>query len=305
MLLYFICGTLGIVCIILLSYIIGLKRNMRGMRAELEFSKKEDYNRQVRISIYDKELTMLAAGVNEMLDYQKKIKHHTAETEQKMQRGASDIAHDLRTPLTVIKGNLQMLQKNGALSSQDRNYVEICLKKTDELRDMSDNFFDMVVLETAESEVEIKPVDITNLIAQFIVDCESVICEKGCEPQIHLPEKSMMICANEQMLLRMLHNLLNNTLKYAEGNFQIRIRENPDGGVCDICFGNTVKRGTEPDVERIFERTYRGGGARNGSGAGLGLYIVKLLAHKQGAEVSAGLKGQYLEIVLHYPMVML
>ena len=69
---------------------------------------------------------------------------------------------------------------------------------------------------------------------------------------------------------------------------------------CVISFENAVEPNIQPDTEHLFDRTYRGDKARSGSGAGLGLYIVKLLAQKQEAAVKASLENDRLRVELSF-----
>lgn len=285
-----------LICVILLLYIMAMKRQLRNMREELEHTKEQSYNRQLTVSLFDADVSELATQMNHNLDYQKQLKLKAEQSERKLRQSISDIAHDLRTPLTVIKGNLQMLEQHSELSKKEQTYLHICQDKADTLKNMVDDFFEMSVLESDTTQVALSDVDITNLLVQFIVDHEAVIREKKLVPEIILLEKSVLVKADEQMLLRMLGNLLNNVLKYAKECFSISLEEEDRQAL--ITFANDISNETEFDVEHLFERTYRGDGARHDSGAGLGLYIVKLLAKKQGMEVGAGREDGKLKVYI-------
>lgn len=287
---------LFLLCVILFIYLLAVKHQLRNMEDELAQTKEQSYNKQVTISLFDQDVTELATQINDNLDYQKSLKLRAEQSEQRLKQSISDIAHDLRTPLTVLKGNLQMLDRHSSLSGQEQVYLQICQDKADTLKNMLDDFFEMSVLESDTASVTLSDVDITNLLVQLVVDHEAVIRGKHLVPEIHLPEKSVIAKADEQMLLRMLCNLLNNVLKYARDSFQVSLEE--EERQCRITFSNAVFSETELDVEHLFDRTYRGDGARRDSGAGLGLYIVKLLAEKQGMRVNAIVENGQLRIYL-------
>lgn len=278
-----------LLCAMLLLYIFFVKREMKSFRRELLLTREKTYNRQLRVSLFDRDLTELAAEMNRNLDYQKQLKLQAEQTEERLKQSVSDIAHDLRTPLTVIKGNLQMMDRDGAMSETEKGYLSICQDKTETLKNMVDEFFELSVLESESIPVVLSDVDVTRLLEQFIVDHEAVIRAHHLVLDIQLPEKSVIVSVNEQMFSRMLSNLLNNVIKYAEGSFRLsmEIVEVHEKVVCRIAFSNRLQPGTNPDVDHLFERTYRGNRARQGSGAGLGLYIVKLLADRQEIEVFA------------------
>ena len=122
-----------------------------------------------------------------------------------------------------------------------------------------------------------------SFLAQFIIDHETLIREKGLTPDISFPEKSVFVEANEEMMNRVFSNLLANIWKYAKDSFSISI--SPEDGTVTV--GNKIASSDEIDVDHIFDRTYRADKARREGSAGLGLYIAKLLMEKQKGNISA------------------
>lgn len=284
-------------CLILLVYIYRMKRELRNIKEELVATRDKSYNRQVRVDLCDKDLTAMTTELNKTLDYQKQLKLETEKAEKSIRQSVSDIAHDLRTPLTVMKGNLQMLRMEEGLSDKGTQYVDSCMQKADEMREMADDFFQLSLLESDLEEVERKRVDVTERLLQFLATHEAVIRTKGMEPEVIFPEKSVFVLADEKLLDRMFGNLLNNVLRHARGAiFTIRLEEKQEAGECVITFANEVDVPETLNIDALFNRTYRGERARTGNGAGLGLYIVKLLAEKQKALTKAQIKENTLEI---------
>ncbi len=290
-----ISAVLAVFCVGILIYLRRMKRQLHKIKEELKETTDKSYNRQVRVDLFDKDLTAMTTQLNKNLDYQKQLKLETEKAEKSIRRSVSDIAHDLRTPLTVMKGNLQMLRMEETLSEKGAQYVDACVQKADEMREMADDFFQLSLLESDLEAVERKRVDMTEALLQFLVAQEAVIRTKGLEPEVIFPQKSIFALADENLLGRMFGNLLNNVLRHAKGDtFQIRLEELD--AECVITFSNMVDAPETLNVEALFERTYRGEKARTGNGAGLGLYIVKLLAEKQKGSVKARLQENILEI---------
>lgn len=296
-----ISAVLAVFCVGILIYLRRMKRQLRKIKEELKETTDKSYNRQVRVDLFDKDLTAMTTQLNKNLDYQKQLKLETEKAEKSIRRSVSDIAHDLRTPLTVMKGNLQMLRMEETLSEKGIQYVDACVQKADEMREMADDFFQLSLLESDLEAVERKRVDMTEALLQFLVTQEAVIRTKGLEPDVVFPQKSIFALADENLLGRMFGNLLNNVLRHAKGDtFQIRLEELD--AECVITFSNVVDAPETLNVEALFERTYRGEKARTGNGAGLGLYIVKLLAEKQKGSVKARLQENILEISVIFPL---
>ncbi len=332
---HIICIVLAVLCIVLLVYILAMKKQADNIRAELEATRNENYNRQLRISLFDNNVSQMVSEINRNLDHQKAVKLEAEASKEQLKQSVSDIAHDLRTPLTVIKGNLFMLDKEEGLSKRGRESLRISMEKTDALKEMVDDFFELSVLESDLSAVKLEKIDATAFIAQFVIDNETVIRQHGLNPSLKLPEKSIFIKADEKLLMRMCNNLLNNVLKYAKDEFSVELRNScfcgvqhqgdvgsaqtevermhgagrwhdndlydkktADKDTVEIIFSNKIAQDMDFDVNMLFDRTYRGDKARPSGGAGLGLYIVKLLAEKQGAKVSADNKDGKLNIII-------
>ena len=268
----------------LLIKLIVVKSNLKKMREELQRTKEDSYNRNLRVTLLDRDLERLAAEINENIDYQKKLKLQTEQSKKQLEQSISDIAHDLRTPLTVIKGNLQLLETED-LSPKGKNYLDISSKKAEVLKSMVDEFFELSVLESDSKPVELTKIDIIPFLSEFIIENETLIREGNLTPQIDFPEKSVFIQANASLLNRVFNNLTGNIEKYSKGDLILSVSDSEDG--CVIRMGNSVENRDEIDLEHIFDRTYRADKARRDGSAGLGLYIAKLLMEKQKGSISA------------------
>lgn len=286
---------LAVALIALAVQLLSLKSEMRKLKKELALTRDKGYNRQLTVSLIDKDFSALVTEMNKNLDYQKQLKLQSERAERSLKQSVSDIAHDLRTPLTVIKGNLQMLESEEKLSERGTEYLRVCSEKSEAMKQMADEFFELSVLESDSTEVALSKVNITNLLMQFIADNEAVIRSCHLNPNVIFPEKTVFAQADEQLLMRMFSNLLNNIVKYAESEFAIALEATENK--CRIAFSNPVNS-ANIDTEHLFDRTYRADKSRHGTSAGLGLYIVKLLAEKQGAEVTAKLENSVLKIAI-------
>ncbi len=307
---------LFIVVFILLGLLMILKKNIRDVKKELKKTIDEDYNRQLRVTLLDKDVEALASEINRNLEYQKALKLETENSRRQLEQSISDIAHDLRTPLTVVKGNLQMLESED-LSPKGREYLGISRRKAESLKGMVDEFFELSVLESDSKPVEMEKVDITAFLTEFVVENETLIRSHNLSPEISFPEKSIFVQANRAILSRVFSNLMGNILKYAKEGFELGIHEEivteesakkNDRGtgknekkVCRIRVGNNVDDPSAIDIDHIFDRTYRADKARSDGSAGLGLYIARLLTTKQKGSITACLENGklYFDIILN------
>ena len=290
MLTYGMIGALAL-CVLIIAFLVirlvMIKKDLRQIKGELARTREEDYNRNLRVSLSDGDVERLAAEINQNLDHQKDLKQEAERSRKQLQQSISDIAHDLRTPLTVVKGNLQMLEKE-ELSEAGRESLWISERKAETLKQMVDEFFELSVLESDSKPVELVKLDLMEFLPEFIVENETLIRQHGLTPEISLPEQSVFVMANKEMLSRVFSNLMGNIFKYAKEAFELRLVEEAES--VGIRFGNQVEDPAAIDVEHIFDRTYRADKARTDGSAGLGLYIARLLTIKQKGSITASME---------------
>ena len=278
---------LVLITLMLITRLILIRRNLKEISRELNNTKNEDYNRQLKVTLSDKTVEKLAADMNQNLDYQKSLKMETEKSRRQLEQSISDIAHDLRTPLTVIKGNLQMLE-NEELSDKGREYLDISRRKADTLKGMVDEFFELSVLESDSKPVELCKLDLIGFLSEFIIENETLIREKNLSPKITFPERTIYVRASKEMLSRVFSNLITNILKYAKDDFELVVEQDDDENAQAVVkVSNHVDDPSTIDIEHIFDRTYRADKARSDGSAGLGLYIAKLLVEKQKGSIQA------------------
>lgn len=276
---------LAIALTLAVFYIILVKIQMKKTREELKSSREEGYNKLVTAELVDKDQEKLLAEINKNLEYQNKKKIQAEGERAKLKQSISDIAHDLRTPVTVIRGNLQMIEKSGVLKDGEAEQLRICLEKSNDLKMMVDEFYELSYFESEDVALSTERVDVTDFVANFIIDNEALLRKKDYEPRVVLPDKSIFIDADPALLRRILSNLLTNVLRYSKEYLLIEVKEN-EGNV-EISMENESSEEII-DVDRIFDRTYRADKVRtNGGPGGLGLYIVKILSEKMNGRVFA------------------
>ncbi len=284
-----------LICLALFITLLVIKRNIRNVTDELKKNRDTGYDRQIRVTLIDKDIEQLAKELNHNLDHQKELKLKEEAAKKQLEQSISDIAHDLRTPLTVIKGNLQRLSEE-KLSQEGRQYLDVSSRKAETLKGMVDEFFELSVLESDTQAVPLKQIDIVSFLAQFIIDHETLIRDKGLTPDIEFPEKSVFVNANEELLGRVFSNLLANICKYAKDSFKLCV--SPKEGI--VAVSNQVSPADEIDIEHIFDRTYRADKARREGSAGLGLYIDKLLMEKQKGSIKADVEKGRIIFTLYF-----
>lgn len=270
-----------------------MRREIRSMSRQLEDLSSGRTEKKISLTLVDARLNGLAAQINENMDLQKQLRIDARKSEQRLKDSIAGVSHDLRTPLTAIIGYIQMLERSG-LNGEQQEKATIILKKANAMRELVESFFELSVIESGQSELAEEAVNFTNIVSEAVVDFIPRFEAAELEPDVDLGNKSLYIAGDTTALGRIVQNLLSNALKYTAGRVKVALEER-DGEII-LTVVNEVRPDTPPDMERIFERFYTGDDCRNSGSAGLGLYIVKLLAEKMQGAVSASLENKMLSV---------
>ena len=270
-----------------------MRREIRSMSRQLEDLSSGRTEKKISLTLVDARLNGLAAQINENMELQKQLRIDARKSEQRLKDSIAGVSHDLRTPLTAIIGYIQMLERSG-LNGEQQEKATIILKKANAMRELVESFFELSVIESGQSELAEEAVNFTNIVSEAVVDFIPRFEAAELEPDVNLGDKSLYIAGDTTALGRIVQNLLSNALKYTAGRVKVALEER-DGEII-LTVVNEVRPDTPPDMERIFERFYTGDDCRNSGSAGLGLYIVKLLAEKMQGAVSASLENKMLSV---------
>lgn len=280
----FIC--VSIVCIIVVLYVIGIKLQLRSIKKQLEQRSKEGSKTPVLLEMNDKDLKGMAVALNQTLKQEADLRISREIQEREFKSLIPNISHDLRTPLTVMKGYLQLLEKC-EIDENGRDYLKICIRHSEELEKRVRQFFEYSYWVNQEEVVELTELNITNLVTDVMTDFIPVFEEKGITMRLE-GEKIYKGLGEKELLKRVMQNLLKNCLQYAVGEVVVSIEEWKDSQL-RICVANPVAADCRVDANKVFERFYVGNDERNQS-AGLGLSIVKLLVEQMQGRVFSGME---------------
>lgn len=271
-----------------------LKRQIRNLTGQIRRRKEGACDKMLDISLVDHDLEHLAEEFDQYYINQRRSVAAALQHEEHLKESIANISHDLRTPLTVIMGQLQLLQSSGLTEEQNRR-VEAALHKAGQLKELTGTFYDLSVLDTSRLQPVMKRINFSNLLADFIADNALLFQEKQIQPHIILPKTSLFIEADRSITERILQNLLVNAIRYTAGGIKMTLSRTTDGKAAFV-ISNPIREDAPPDIHRLFERFYTGDQSRGSGSTGLGLTVAKLLAEKMGGSLSAELHLQTLSI---------
>ncbi|MDE5605049.1 MAG: HAMP domain-containing histidine kinase [Eubacterium sp.] len=283
-------GIMAVVIIALLLKIILLKKSAREIETAFADRLITDTNTLIDISSSDKNMRRLAASINVQLKKLREEHHRFVQGDTELKNAVTNISHDLRTPLTAIFGYLDLLEKQEKSEEVER-YLKIIGERCESLKSLTEELFKYSVIITTDEEFKTEEIVVNNVLEESVAGYYATLVEHSINPVIDLPEKRIVCLANRSALNRIFSNLLNNAVKYSNGDLHISLKENGE-----IVFSNTALGLDEIQVGRLFDRFYTVESARKSTG--LGLAISKTLAEQMNGSISAKYTDNRLIITL-------
>ncbi len=249
------------------------------------------------------ELAEIAANINGMESDIRALMEKEHESEQSKTDLITNVAHDLRTPLTSILGYLDLLKQNDTLSPEmQKKYLEIVYSKSQRLQKLIEELFGFTKLSYGKLNMNVSEVDLVKLLGQLLEESYPNFEKHELSYEFISNTESAVIEADGDLLARLFDNLISNAIKYgAEGKRVIvRLRADRDKVMVKVVnYGYVIP---EKELPLIFDKFYRVEHSRSSQtgGTGLGLAIVKNIAdmHHGTVSVSSDLYGTVFTVKL-------
>jgi two-component system OmpR family sensor kinase len=220
----------------------------------------------------------------------------------------ADVAHELRTPLSVLQGNLRAILDD--VYPLDKSEVARLYDQTRLLSRLVNDLHELAQAEARQLQLNLQTIDLVRLVQDTVATFEPVAEAEEVTLSVQIPSGLLPIQVDSARITQVLHNLLSNALRYT-----------PAGGTISVHAGCEVGEGREvwlavqdtgegilpEDLPHIFDRFYRADPARSRArgGAGLGLAIVRAIVEAHGGQVSAasdGLPGHGSTFTVYLPL---
>ncbi len=287
---------LSVILVIMIFWVIILKTQMHTISKQLEKRIKDGSRNSVSIPLFDRHAIKLAANINNCLIAEENAKMSLASEEKQFRRMIADISHDLRTPLTSIKGYLQLLSTS-TFNDVQRGRFAIIEKHIKELSDLIEHFFEYSYLLSAETQLNLESFNLTAETEECLAASVPQFEARGMAVEIG-ELKQVFITADKEKTVRIIQNLIRNSIQHSAGNLSVSITESAD--FIELSMKNPVQNPENIYPDKLFDRFYTAEKSR-GKSTGLGLSIVKLLAEQMNGFVSAHLNGNSLVISVGLP----
>lgn len=259
--------------------------------ARLDFGWKCQETRSDEIGVLGRSLNELSERLSEALTGLKDAnaalqRDMDRERERESRRLAffSAVSHELKTPVTILKGQLEgMLEGVDVYQDRDK-YLAKALQVTGRMEGLVQEVLTVSRMEHEDAALHMDPLDLAELTRQCLALYDDLILQKGMRLETSLP-RSASIEGDAALLKKVLDNLLSNAVFYAPEGASLSVRLEADGPGWVLSVENSGSHIPEDALGHVFEAFYRGETSRNRrtGGSGLGLYIVRMILERHGA----------------------
>ena len=208
------------------------------------------------------------------------------ENERKRYLMISDIAHDLKTPMTTVSGYARALSDGVVKGDKQQEYLDAITNKTERMNDIVQMLFDYVRLDSEGFELVKREVDVCELVRECVSTVYQDIEDAGDEVDVDIPDTKIMINADTIQFRRVITNLLTNAVKHnAKGtSIGVAIRQEPDE--IRLYIADSGAKIDEELAENLFDPFVMGDKSRgSGGGSGLGLSVAKKIIEMHGFKI--------------------
>ncbi len=270
-----------------------LTRPLRQLTAVMEafqqsgFSEPSEYLGRPQ-TMSGNEIDRLTAIFKQMAD---RIAHQIKElksADTRRREFLANIAHDLRTPLTSLKGYIEtLLMKEKTLTPDARNYLGIALKRSDQLGTLVAELFELAKLDSPNDQIHFEPFYLPELVQDILQKFQLTTKKKKIALRINAADGLPLIYADIGLCERVFENLLDNAIRHTPENGLITISATSEMDRITVKVSDTGSGIPPEDIPHLFDRMYRRDRIRpdSSTGSGLGLAIVRRILELHGSDI--------------------
>lgn len=256
-----------------------LQKAAREISAAVRVQLTEDTNALITLSTRDRHMRALAGELNDQLRVLRDQRRLYQNGDRALKEAVTNIAHDLRTPLTSLCGYIDLCKRE-ALSEKAARYLSLIENRADALKALTQELFRYSVITSSVQELPLTPVDLRAVLEEGVAAFYGALLQRGIEPVISLPDAPVLRPLNREAIARVVSNILGNAIQYSDGDLSISL--SPSG---EIVFSNAASALSQVQVGRLFERFFTVETAHHSTG--LGLSIARTLVERMHGAIDA------------------
>lgn len=271
---------------------------------KLDFRKPYPEKRSDEIGILGENLNQLAEHLEDTLQELKEknqILQDEIQREQEMERKQlsffAAVSHELKTPVTILKGQIQgMISGIGGYKDRDK-YLKRSYEVVFSMEGLIQEILDVSRMKSAGFSLNFSTIFLDSIVKGIIQEWEDIATDRGVTLHTEIEEKTE-ICADRVLFQKVIGNLVSNAVKYTpdNGNIWCKVYKNEEGVIFSV--ENNAEHISEQEIPKLFDAFYRREKSRNrkAGGSGLGLYIVKMIVELHHYECEFKNTNQGIEV---------
>ena len=289
--LYSVIVVLSILVITLFLRVVAINNEIDYISRDFGDILEKDTNILLSLSSGERSLKRLVDSLNKEIKVLLSLKREYSKGIFDVKKSAENIAHDIRTPLTAVKGYVNLLEKED-LSEEGRKYLEIIKSRVDYMKDMTEELFLSLSMKS-RGVVTLSDIDAKSILEEALVSYLVEFEKKDIIPRVVTPKDKVIIKADSKALYRIYVNIISNALKYSEGEFRVEMDEKGN-----TTFSNYAPNMNSVEANRLLDRYYTISDAKASSG--IGLSISKEIVEEMGGSMRVRLEKGRLYISITY-----
>ena len=277
-------------------------RYISRLSAAVQNISEGDLNTTVEV-IGDDEFSAMAANLNKMVGDIRNLMDKEREAERTKNELITNVAHDLRTPLTSIIGYLELLSGKVEIPPQmQKKYIDIAYAKSKRLEKLIEDLFGFTKMNYGKMAMHVSKVDVVKLLSQLLEEFYPSFVDRNLSYELQSNVPAKVITADGNLLARLFDNLINNAIKYGADGKRVLVKIHADESTVTISVTNYGYVIPADELPLIFNKFYRVEQSRstNTGGTGLGLAIAKNIVDMHGGsiQVTSDLDGTVFTVKL-------
>lgn len=239
---------------------------------------KGEVDKRVNINSND-EIGELARSFNSMADSLEQVESNRKDF-------ISNVSHELRSPITSIKGFISGILDGIIPKEKENYYLSIAYEEIQRLTRLINALLDLSAIEAGKFSLNIKPEDINEIIRLSVIKFQTTIKSKKLNVNVWLDERDVLVLVDKDKIIQVLTNLIDNAVKYVDDGGNIEIKTKAKGQKVFVSIYNDGPCISEEEAKYIWQRFYKSDKSRTSKvSTGLGLSIVRKIIVHHGEEI--------------------
>ena len=278
------------VTVLLLSFVVSAWVSMRQSRPIHEMAEATrrfaDGNFDVRMHNYEgvTEISELTEAFNSMAD-------SLQETERQRREFIANVSHELKTPMTTIAGYTDGILDGTIPPEQEKEYLRIISDEARRLSRLVRRMLEVSQLQSRDLTRTKAPFDVCESMRRVLISMEKKITDRGLDVDADIPDGSIMVLGDNDLITQVIYNLLENATKFARAGSALYLGVTTLNGKALVSVRNEGDTIPAEEIPLLFERFHKSDKSRSEDkdGVGLGLYVVKTILdqHKEHIAVTS------------------